>query len=300
MVIRRPIWALDALIGGILLGLLASGASAEEPLPNPEFPLIVAFGNSESIRVRSIEDRGPMIVYMELSGALVSAPKVTVDMATTTIVNKALAAFTVACEKNLYVAALFEMSDRATKVFDTAANRENRSCWRHLQEQHAAQRLEDKVLSTPIEAPGIYPTPTAEELAAAQAEHQRLKDHQRELEEMRKRLRERPPPELLDLLSWHWHRDRSFAKVEGEVRNIAGETLENVVVVVTFYTADGTLITSDHSLLEYSVLLEDQTSPFQVLVDANPKMWRATIEFRTFGGVPIPWKGAATEATEHR
>jgi hypothetical protein len=152
---------------GVLLGCLVSSVAGEEPLPTPEFPLIVAFNSSEFIRVRSIEDRGPAIVYMEMSGTLVSTPKLTIDMATTTVVNKALAAFTVVCENDLYDSALFELPDKAAKVFDTAADRENRTCWRRLQERHHqdVQRSRTPVVEWTAQIKE-YPTATWEEIQA--------------------------------------------------------------------------------------------------------------------------------------
>jgi len=77
----------------------------------------------------------------------------------------------------------------------------------------------------------------------------------------------------------------SYFTAEGQVRNISGERLEHVVAVVTYYTADGTFVTSDDALIDYDPILPNQISPFDVITTYNPAIEKASIEFKfLFGG----------------
>lgn len=91
----------------------------------------------------------------------------------------------------------------------------------------------------------------------------------------------------LRLKSWSWREEYSFAIAEGSVMNVSGRSLENVEAVVTFTTSDGTFITSDDALIEYSPLLPGQTSPWKVTTRWNPQMAKASIEFKTLRGERI-------------
>lgn len=90
---------------------------------------------------------------------------------------------------------------------------------------------------------------------------------------------------VLKLLNWHWSSSHGYTTAEGQVRNISGRRLEKVVALVSWYNEDGDFITSGSSLLEYTVLMPDQTSPFSVMERYNPLMSYATVEFKyLFGG----------------
>ena len=91
----------------------------------------------------------------------------------------------------------------------------------------------------------------------------------------------------LRLKSWSWHEEYSFAIAEGSVMNVSGRSLENVEAVVTFITSDGTFITSDKALIEFSPLLPGQTSPWKVTARWNPQMAKANVEFKTLRGERI-------------
>lgn len=84
----------------------------------------------------------------------------------------------------------------------------------------------------------------------------------------------------LQLKGWRWYRDSDyFVSAVGEVKNITDEPLENVLAVVSFYTKDGTFITSSEALIRYNPILPGQTSPFEVIENYNPAMEKASIEF---------------------
>jgi hypothetical protein len=78
-----------------------------------------------------------------------------------------------------------------------------------------------------------------------------------------------------------------YNSVEGQVKNITSESLENVEAVVTWYTSGGEFISSDSALIEYNPLLPDQVSPFKVMARANPKMKRYGVEFKFLMGGSI-------------
>ena len=76
-----------------------------------------------------------------------------------------------------------------------------------------------------------------------------------------------------------------FHTVEGQVRNTSAANLENVMAVVSWFTAEDTFITSDEALIAYNPILPEQTSPFEVTTQTNPAMSRFRVEFKTlFGG----------------
>ena len=81
-----------------------------------------------------------------------------------------------------------------------------------------------------------------------------------------------------------------FSSVEGQVRNVSGESLENVMAVVTWLTDDGQFITSEEALISYNPILDGQTSPFEVMVQTNPAMKRFRVEFKELFGRPIPFR----------
>lgn len=91
-----------------------------------------------------------------------------------------------------------------------------------------------------------------------------------------------PPLRLLD----HNCREESaFQICEGEIRNISGERLENVMVEVRFQDRAGRFIKSEDAMVEYQPLMPDQTSPFKVAASNNPLIRHYTISFKQmFGG----------------
>ena len=77
-----------------------------------------------------------------------------------------------------------------------------------------------------------------------------------------------------------------FHTVEGQVRNTSAANLENVMAVVSWFTAEDTFITSDEALIAYNPILPEQTSPFEITTQTNPAMSRFRVEFKTmFGGM---------------
>lgn len=77
-------------------------------------------------------------------------------------------------------------------------------------------------------------------------------------------------PEL-EVLSFSWIREYGYATLEGEVRNISGAPIDNVVAVASFYDAAGNFITSGDALIDYRPILPGQTSPFGAMATGQPR-----------------------------
>jgi len=92
----------------------------------------------------------------------------------------------------------------------------------------------------------------------------------------------------LELLSSRGERNSFSLKITGQVKNISGEKLETVNVVVDSYGANGELISSETSFLEYNPLMPGQTSPFTAIVQENPLIKNYKINFKHFAGEQIP------------
>ena len=69
----------------------------------------------------------------------------------------------------------------------------------------------------------------------------------------------------------------NFVIAEGQVNNISNRNLENIQAVVSFFTSDGTFITTGDALIEYNPILPGQTIPFKVMKRFNPAMDTARI-----------------------
>lgn len=98
-----------------------------------------------------------------------------------------------------------------------------------------------------------------------------------------------PPPAptaKLALLSARGYDEYGYHIVEGQVRNISGESLKSVAVKATWYDKDDQFITSDDALIDYNPILPGQTSPFKTMTRTNPAMSKYSVEFKyLFGGV---------------
>jgi hypothetical protein len=90
---------------------------------------------------------------------------------------------------------------------------------------------------------------------------------------------------LLNLLNYHDSRAYDYITVEGEVKNISNQKLENVLVVVIFYDKDSNLITTAEAVIQYNPIMPDQTSPFTAMATDNPLITKYAVTFQfMFGG----------------
>jgi hypothetical protein len=94
----------------------------------------------------------------------------------------------------------------------------------------------------------------------------------------------------LQLLNYDSDTTSNYIIIEGQVKNVSGEKLENVEAVVEFYDENDNFIKSDSALIEYDVLLPDQTSPFKVMTITNPEISRYKVSFKDFMGGVIDHK----------
>ena len=102
------------------------------------------------------------------------------------------------------------------------------------------------------------------------------------------------PRPFLKVGSWRVYRDpgSQYSEIEGEVKNVSGTKLKSVDAVASYYTADGSFITSGSALIDYNPILADQTSPFKTMTRFNPAMASVKLEFRELGGGLLPTSGA--------
>jgi hypothetical protein len=89
----------------------------------------------------------------------------------------------------------------------------------------------------------------------------------------------------LKLLSFNCSHQYGFATVEGEVKNVSGAPIADLMVVSSHYASDDTFIRSDDAMVEYNPILPGQTSPFKTIGSYNPAMATCNVAFkRMFGG----------------
>ena len=124
----------------------------------------------------------------------------------------------------------------------------------------------------------------AQERAAAEAvrraEQERV-EAQREAREARER---RLIPLIVE--SWSWRVEDGYAFVIGEVTNRSTQKIENIDVIISYHTKEGTLVKTDSALVEYNPTLPGQTTPFEVITRYNPRIETAQLNFKhlLFGG----------------
>ncbi len=93
---------------------------------------------------------------------------------------------------------------------------------------------------------------------------------------------------LLELLAASSYSQGNLIVVEGQVRNISGESLRNVEVLVQWYSAGDEFIKGESALIEYDPILRNQVSPFRVITTWNPAMARFTVNLKRQSGAEIP------------
>ena len=96
-------------------------------------------------------------------------------------------------------------------------------------------------------------------------------------------------PPLLKLKSWNCGKEFGFIFAKGEVKNVSGRKLDNVLVIATFSTKSGEHVKTEHALLEYNPILSNQTSPFVVGGTDNPQITECNLNFKYFSGGTIPF-----------
>ena len=100
----------------------------------------------------------------------------------------------------------------------------------------------------------------------------------------------RPPQYKLSLISMRGSESYGYFIVEGQVRNVSGSSLDDVLAVATVYDANHRFITYGEALIDYTPILAGQTSPFSVYVDYNPAIEWYDIEFKYLLGGTIAYR----------
>jgi hypothetical protein len=95
---------------------------------------------------------------------------------------------------------------------------------------------------------------------------------------------------LLEFVSVTDERSSSYITVNGQVKNISGQSLENVTAVIEYYDANDNFVTSDSALIDYNPILPGQTSPFSVITRDNPAIKRYSTSFKFLLGGTIRTK----------
>lgn len=92
----------------------------------------------------------------------------------------------------------------------------------------------------------------------------------------------------LELITWSWAVSYDYANVVGQVKNISNCKLDKVMALVSFYDQNDNFITYENGFIEYTPILNEQVSPFKIMLNYNPAMHYATIYFKYFSGEAIP------------
>jgi len=79
-----------------------------------------------------------------------------------------------------------------------------------------------------------------------------------------------------------------YMHLEGEVKNVSGQSLNKVLAVVSYYTAAGEYVTTDSNLIDFQPILSNQTSPFHVLTPGNPAITGWKLQFQILGEGTVP------------
>ncbi len=91
----------------------------------------------------------------------------------------------------------------------------------------------------------------------------------------------------LEMVSWRCSKEGGYVRVNGEVRNISSEVLEDVEVVGSFRSADGTLVKSGSATIDFNPLLPGQSSAFEARAEDDPAVSDCNVIFRKLGGEEI-------------
>jgi len=98
---------------------------------------------------------------------------------------------------------------------------------------------------------------------------------------------QRPVPYELALLSSRCVASYGFMKCEGFVENLTAQSMRSVMVVVTWYDANGVPQRSDDSFIDYNPVLPGQSSPWSTINTDNPGLRNYKIQFKEFLGGTI-------------
>lgn len=144
----------------------------------------------------------------------------------------------------------------------------------------------DAVHATYRDLAAMAPTDKAYASKVAELEKQIEARNERAAEKLREEELRRNA--VLEVLSFRCSEEYGYSTVEGEVRNLTSEKLENVTAVGEFRTAGGDLVTTASAIIEYNPLMPGQRSPFKAMTTHNPLSVKCGVEFKYLLGGTIP------------
>jgi hypothetical protein len=92
----------------------------------------------------------------------------------------------------------------------------------------------------------------------------------------------------LRLVASGGRREWENAVVEGRVRNVSDRPIENLSVVVTYYRADESVLTSVSAPIDTPTLKPGAEASFKTTAPHDPRMAKFTVSFADAGGSPVP------------
>ncbi|MFQ5632988.1 MAG: hypothetical protein ACE5I1_29820, partial [bacterium] len=93
--------------------------------------------------------------------------------------------------------------------------------------------------------------------------------------------------EVVDFL-WRNSMAPNWVEARGRVKNISGNNLKNVMAHITWEDKEGNFITSNSALIDLNPILPGQVSTFGLMVNYNPAMHSAILQFKYLMGGSIP------------
>lgn len=116
-------------VGSLLSVLLVAGmVAAEVEIPEPASPLVVVFKAGTYYRVRTFDVQEHAVLYTELGGSLMSAPRAIVDVEASQAVNAALLAFVTWCNDRTGAPPGMKLENRPADVYQAVAHHHDRQC----------------------------------------------------------------------------------------------------------------------------------------------------------------------------
>lgn len=96
-----------------------------------------------------------------------------------------------------------------------------------------------------------------------------------------------PPPYKLALISSSCAHSYGFNECKAFVKNITPESLQDVMVVITWVDQNGTPQSADQALIDYNPILSGQESPWSTIGTYNPALTRYRVQFKELLGGTI-------------
>ncbi len=94
-------------------------------------------------------------------------------------------------------------------------------------------------------------------------------------------------PRLLLLAVNGTKASRSYLQIDGIVRNVTSQSLQNVIAIALLCDDNGKFLFSDESRLSYNPIRPGQESPFKILIREDPKISGGAIRFKALNGGEI-------------